>query len=238
MPKEQLLGLGADADRLLAAGIGVADGDVLRRRSRTLRDLGKKVPALLPVADAVDRVTGASTPAPAFLDLLVVTRQVRASLATTGVDGALTPLAESGPWQTPVPVRDLYPVREVLTQPRSGREERINDAVERKLFGDLRLVPTLLRALADNYALLADVIAEAGVPALGRGVLPDLLSAFVPNGKSPDARRLRAICQIDPTSGAALCRRMLAEGSPAVRAEALARLAKAGASGSAASSEP
>ena len=87
MPKEQLLGLAADVDRLLVAGAGVADGEVLRRRSKTLREMGKKVPALVPVADAVDRVTSASAPAAAFLDLLVMTRQVRASLATTGTDG-------------------------------------------------------------------------------------------------------------------------------------------------------
>jgi HEAT repeat protein len=225
MPKEQLLGLAADVDRLLAAGVGVADGDSLRRREKTLRELGKKVPALVPVADAVQRVTGATTPGPAFLDLLVMMRQVRASLAATAVEGPLTPLPESGPWQSSVPVRDLLPVYEALTQTGSGREQQIKDAVERKLFGDLRLVTPMLAALGDTYAPVADLVAESGLPSAGHGVLAELQPGLNLNGKAADARRLRSLCRVDPETGAALCRVALNEGSVPLRVEALHRLA-------------
>jgi HEAT repeat protein len=228
MPREQLLGLAADVDRVLVAGAGVADGDVLRRRSQTLRELGKKVPALVPIADAVDRVTSADAPAPAFLDLLVMTRQVRASLATSGAEGELTPLPESGPWRTAIPVRELEPVREVLTQSGSGREERIRDAVERNRFGDLRLVTALFDAVTDTYSPVADAAAESGLPALGHAALGELRRGLSSDGKAADARRLRAICRIDPATGAALCRQLLADGNPTMRAEAVARLAETG----------
>jgi hypothetical protein len=224
MPREQLLGLAADVDRLLAAGVAAAGGDSLRRRGKTIRELGAKVPALVPVADAVERVIGADKPGPAFLDLLVMTRQVRGSLAATGVEGPLTPLTEGGAWKTPVPVRELQPVYEALTQVGAGRDERIKDAAARKLFADLRLTTALLEALDDGYPLVADAAAEQGLPSLGDGVLADLRTALNLDGKAEDARRLRAICRIDPKAGVELCRRALAEGSSTLRVEALTRL--------------
>jgi HEAT repeat protein len=224
MPREQLLGLAADVERLLAAGVANAGTDALRRRGKTLRELGTKVPALVAIAEAAERVTDPTSPAPAFLDLLVMTRQVRASLATSGVDGPLTPLPDSGPWQTPVPVRDLQPVYEALTQSGPGREERMKDAAERKLFGDMRVVTALLGALADGYTPVADRVAQEGLPAAGPAVLNELQTGLDLNGKAGDARRLRALCRIDPQAGAATCRKALKEGSAALRVEALSRL--------------
>ncbi len=117
MPREQLLNLAVDVDRLLDAGATAAVGNEnLLRRGRTLRDLGKKVAALNPVADAVEKLTQASGNAvgSAFLDLVAMTRQVRASLAGTGIAGDLKPVAESGPWQTPLSVRDPQPLARSL----------------------------------------------------------------------------------------------------------------------------
>jgi hypothetical protein len=84
MRREQLAALTADVDHLLAAGATAAAGsDSLRRRSKTLREMGQKVAALNPIADAIDRVTNAapSKAAPALLDLVVLSRQIRASLS-------------------------------------------------------------------------------------------------------------------------------------------------------------
>jgi hypothetical protein len=224
MSREHLLGLAADADRLLAAGVTAAGGDSLRRRGKTLRELGAKVPALVPVADAVERVTGTGKPAPAFLDLLVMTRQLRAGLASTGVEGPLTPLSGGGVWQTPLPQRELQPIYEALTEAGAGREAGVRDAAKRGLFADLRLVTALLEAVEDSHPPVADAAAEEGLPALGVGVLAELCAALNLDGKAPDARRLGAVCRIDPKAGAELCRRALIEGSAALRAEALTRL--------------
>jgi HEAT repeat protein len=123
-----------------------------------------------------------------------------------------------------VPVRDLQPVYEALTQSGPGREERLKDAAERKLFGDMRLVTALLGALADGYAPVAELVAQEGLPAAGPAVLNELQTGLDLNGKAGDARRLRALCRIDPQAGAATCRKALNEGSAALRVEALSRL--------------
>jgi HEAT repeat protein len=225
MPREQLLGLAADVERLLAAGIANAGTDSVRRRAKTIRELGAKVPALVAIADAAERVTEPTSAGPALLDLLVITRQVRASLTTSAIDGTLTPLPESGPWQTPVPVRDLQPLHEALTQSGPGRDERVKDAAARKLFGDLRLVSALMDALGGSYAPVAEAAADVGLPALGRGVLTELQSGLDLSGKAVDVRRLRAVCLIDIGVGSALCRRALDHGNSALRTEALKRLA-------------
>lgn len=223
MSREQLLGLAADVDRLLAAGAASAESSSLRRHARALRDAGKKVAALNPVAEAVERVTGADKPGPPSLDLLLLTRQIRAGLATTGVDGPLVPLPESGPWQTPVPVRELTAAYEVLTDFRARYSERVEQAAKKRSLGDLRLATAQLAALEGAYKNVADEVAERGLPALGPGILPELHAGLNLNGKAVDARRLGAICRIDRKAGAELCRRALAEGSAVLRVEALRR---------------
>src|SRR5947209_3402911 len=177
MPREQLLGLTAEVDRLLSAGAPAACGnDNLRRRSKTLRDLGKQVAALVPVADAVDRVVQATPKqaGPVFLNLIAVTRQIRASLTSGSVEGDLQPLASRGPWQTPLSVRELQPIAEALTKSGSGREAVLHDARDRKLYGDLRLVQPLLDAMGDGYAPVAELATEHGMTALGPAVVDDL----------------------------------------------------------------
>src|SRR5205085_7143925 len=90
MSREQLLGLAGEVGRLLAAGAPAAAGhDGLARRARALRERGGQVPALAAVADAVERVTAAAPKqaAPAFLDLVLLARQLRADLSTAGAEG-------------------------------------------------------------------------------------------------------------------------------------------------------
>lgn len=229
--REQLLGLANDVGRLLAAGSSAAAGhDGLARRARALRELGAKVPTLAAVADAVERVTAAppKQAGPAFLDLVVLSRQIRGSLSVAGADGAMEAAPAGGPWQTPASLRDVGPAFEALSHSGEGREDTLKDAVGRKVVGDLRLLPALLEGLSDGYAPVADLVADAALPALGKAVLPDLLARLDLQGKTADARALRAVCKIDPARGADLCRRALAEGSPALRVEALNRLPEVG----------
>jgi hypothetical protein len=228
MPREQLLGLAADVDRLLGAGAAAAVGhDTFTRRARTLRDLGQKVPALLPVADAVDKLTGAAPKqvAPAFLDLVLTARQVRASLAATGVPGELKPLPESGPWHSRLPVRDLRPLLDALAGETSDREGTLRGAAIDGNLADLRLIPALAGAVEDGNADVADLIADEILSPLGRGVVPELESGLSFKGGVGTVRRLRLICRLDAETGARLCRMALAEGTPALRAAALEFLA-------------
>jgi HEAT repeat protein len=236
MPREQLLGLANDVGRLLAAGSSAAAGhDGLARRARALRELGAKVPTLAAVADAVERVTVAAPKqaGPAFLDLVVLARQIRGSLSAAGTDGAMEAVPASGPWRTAASLRDVSPVFEALSHSGEGREQTLKDAVERQVVGDLRLLPALLEGLGDGYAPVADLVAGQALPALGKAALPDLLARLDLQGKNAEARALRAVCKIDPARGAELCRQALAEGSTPLRVEALGCLPEVGKPGEA-----
>jgi hypothetical protein len=229
MSREHLQALIADADRLVVAGGAVAAGDEgLRRREKTLRDLGAKVPVLGQVADTVSRVLSAApkqAPA-ALLDLLLVAQQLRFSLATVGADGALTPAEPSGPWASNAPVRDLYAFKEALDQPASGRLEVLKDAIERQVVTDLRLIGPLTDRLDDGYGELADLVAEAALPAFGTTLLPELRRQIDLKGSRADARRLKAICKMDAKVGAELCHAALHDGSAMLRVQAVACLAE------------
>src|SRR5262245_28623304 len=100
MAPRLLLELAADVDRLLAAGADAPGGSgefppaplgrALGRRAREVRALAKQAPALAPLAEALGRV-GQGRPA-ALLDLVALLRQVRAALASSGVEGEMTPV--------------------------------------------------------------------------------------------------------------------------------------------------
>jgi HEAT repeat protein len=229
MPREQLQLLAADVDRLLAAGAAVAAGDEkLRQRSQRLRELGQKVPVLAQIADAVDRAVSAPPKqvAPALLDLLLVVRQVRASLTAAGADGAAEPVPPSGPWACAAPTRDLEGWLDTLVSSGYERPKKLKKAMQQPGFTDLRMVTPLLRALGANHHGLARLVAEKALPAFGRAVLPELERGLDLKGKSGDARRLQAICVLDQEKGAALCRQALAEGSAPVKIQGLKSLSR------------
>jgi hypothetical protein len=227
MAKDQLLALASDVDRLLAAGASsAACNDNLRKRGKTMHELGTKVAALKPVAEAIDKVLDAPAlqqSGNSFLDLVSVTRQIRASLTVAGVEGPLELLPASGPWQTSLPLRDLNPLVEALTGPGVGREAKLREGMEHMAQGDLRLLSPMIDALGDGSAAVADMIANEILPSLGKAVAPELLGKMAWDGARPaDLRRLRIICKSDPASGAEVCRRAIKESNQSLRAEALA----------------
>jgi HEAT repeat protein len=237
MAKDQLLALASDVDRILAAGASAAAGnDNLRKRGKTLRDLGAKVLALKPVADAIDKVLDAPAKqaGSSFLDLVGMTRQIRSSLTGPGVEGKLEQLPPSGPWQTPMSLRDLHPLFEALTTSGSGREEKLREGLERKATRDLRLLSPMLDSLNDGYGPLAELMTTDGLPSLGEAVAPEILAGLdVVHGKTPDTRRLQIACKLVPKKGAELCRQAIKEGSVAMRVKALELLPDVGAKGEA-----
>jgi HEAT repeat protein len=127
----------------------------------------------------------------------------------------------------------VQPLVEALTQSGPGRETLLKDSLQRNAFADLRLVSGLLEALGDGHAPIADLVAREALPSLGRAVLPDLLAGLHLDGKAADARRLLTVCRIDPKLGADLCRKALADGSQALRVQALECLPDVGTEGEA-----
>ncbi len=109
---EQLV---ADVLRVAEAGAAVAPHDErLRQHAQRLHALAAHVPALDRLATALDRLAAAEPESAAvpLLDLLVLTRQLCASLAGVAVvEGALGPPAKSeAPLRNTVPVISLIPV--------------------------------------------------------------------------------------------------------------------------------
>ena len=224
MPKEQLQALADDVDRLLSAGGAVAAGDEgLRRRARKLRDLGQKVPVLAQIAASVEKVGGAGPEQAtrSLLDLLLVVRQVRASLIGAGVEGPLEAAAAAGPWKTSTAAHDCYLLAETLKSSGNGRLETLTDALNRGVVADLRLLEPLLGGLSDGYGALANLIAEQALPAFGPALVPELRQQLNLKGNQQDARRLEALCRLDQASGAELCQAALAEGNATLKVQAL-----------------
>jgi HEAT repeat protein len=229
MPQQQLRDLIADVDRLLVAGGNAAPGDEnLRRRARTLTELGEKVPALAQIAGSVQRVVDAppKRATAALLDLLVVVRQVRSSLAAAGSDGAAEPVPAAVGWGTATSTRDLYPVFETVTQAGSGRADALDQALERKTVLDLRLVGPLLQLLDSDNPHLPDRVAERVLPAFGKALVPDLRRNLDLKGTRCDARRLWALGKIDPAAGKDLAVTALVEGNWVLQVQALKSLAE------------
>jgi hypothetical protein len=104
--------LANDVEQLLLAGAAVATADErLPAHARTLRQLGQRLPPLLQLAEAVERVSGksATEAAAPLLDLLVLVCQLRANLAEVGQEGNLFELKEAGPWESQAPLSELLP---------------------------------------------------------------------------------------------------------------------------------
>jgi HEAT repeat protein len=230
MSREVLQELVRDVRRLLAAGTTGLAGDAgLRRRGPALAALAAKVPALAPVAGAVGRVLDSSPSgaAAALCDLLYLTRQLQASLTITGRDGAAVAVEKSGPWQTAAAVRDVSAWAAASFHPDSNDLQALRKTVARSAFADLRLVQPLLKKLASPTSVdEGDVLSEQALPAFGAALLPELRGRLNLQGTFADARRLRALCALDPKGGAALCRQAIADGSPAVKEHALKLLTR------------
>jgi HEAT repeat protein len=234
MSREVLQELVRDVRRLLAAGTAGLAGDAgLRRRGQALAALAAKVPALAPVAAAAGHALGApsNAAAAALCELLSLTRQLQAGLASAGCDGAAVAVEKCGPWQTAAAVHDVLVWAAASFHPASNDYMAMRDAVGRPEFADLRLIQRLFESLGvpeakDVEDAVEDVLGEQALPAFGATLLPELRTGLNLQGGIADVRRLRALCAVDPKPGTAACRQALAEGSTAVRVEALRQLTR------------
>jgi hypothetical protein len=231
MAKEQLLVLIADVERLLVAGaFAASDNEMLRRHAQTLREMGRQVPALATLAEAMTGVvsTGPERITSAFLDLLLLTRQLRFGLGNPQAVGSLQALSGDDHWQTPCSLGELFALREALTQRKEDREARLRDAHSRGAAADLRLLPTLISTLYDSDDAVADFVADQVLPAMGRCSVPGLAEPIAPRGNAGDARRLRLLARFDPAAASELCRQIFQAGNNLMRLTALRCLTEVG----------
>jgi hypothetical protein len=217
--------------RLSIAGSNLAVGDFrLKKLVPPLEQAGAKVPVFAQVAKAInDLVNGKEAESAA--NLLNLSTLLNAILYTQGQTGHEGDYAElelhvAKSCDTKTSARVLKPLVQALTSTGSGRFEIVRSAVERGAFSDLRLIGPAIRALDDVYPELADLVMETILPAYGHGIAPLLKANLDLKGKKCDARRLQVLHQLDPAATVELCKTALDEGSPDVKAAAIACLGK------------
>ncbi len=217
--------------RLAIAGGPLAVGDFrLKKLMPPLEQAGAKVPVFAQVAKAInDVVNGKEADSAAnLLNLSTLLNAILYTQGQSGTDGDFREL-ESFPsacTSTRTTARLLKPLVQALTSTGSGRFETVKSAVERGAFNDLRLVDPAIQALGDIYPELADLVAEKVLPAYGPGVMPRLKSTLDLKGKKQDARKLTVMHRLDPAGTLDLCKAALEDGSPEVKAAAIACLGK------------
>ena len=215
--------------RLAIAGSPLAVGDFrLKKLAAPLEQAGAKVPVFARVAKAIgDLVDGdEARSAERLLTLSTLLNAILYTQGQTGNEGAVeeiatTPVTGS---VTRTPARVLRPLQEALTRTGGGRFEVVKSAVDAGAFHDLRLVDPAIQALGDAYPELADLVAEKVLPGFGPGIASRLTDGLDLKGKKQDARRLEVLHRVAPATALPLCKAALDEGSPEVKAAAIACL--------------
>jgi hypothetical protein len=217
--------------RLAIAGSPLAVGDFrLKKLAAPLEQAGAKVPVFAQVAKAINDVVNGKE-ADSAANLLNLSTLLNAILYTQGQSSAEGEMREletfaSNSASTRTPARLLKPLVHALTSTGSGRFETVKSAVERGAFNDLRLIDPAIQALGDVYPELADLVAEKILPGYGPGIVPLLKSGLDLKGKKSDARRLQLMHELDPAGTLPMCKTALEDGSPEVKAAAIACLGK------------
>jgi HEAT repeat protein len=230
MPKETLKALDRDVERLLFAGAQVAraDGDLGERKAR-LAPFGPKAPAIAKVTEQVEKVQKAQGKAAAveLLHLGALMAQVRgAQAAPAAAPGELAPLPATAPVESPLSATEITALINVLTNApdTKHRSRLLNDAIERDAVLDLRILPFCVAALGD--AGIGFIVGSKLLPRLGAVVVPELYASLKLQGKETDARKLRALCEIQGAAAKGLLMEAIEKGSPEIRAAALAELSE------------
>jgi len=217
--------------RLAVAGSPLAAGDFrLKKLIPPLEQAGAKVPVFAQVAKAMSELVSGKE-AESSTRLLNLSTLLNAILYTQGQSGAEGDFRELALFPTKcastrTTARVLKPLVMALTSAGGGRYEQIKSAFERGAFNDLRLIDPAIRALGDNFPEIADFVAAKVLPGFGPGIVPRLKSSFDIKGKRQDARKLEVMHQLDPVGTLDLCKTVLDDSSPEVKAAAITCLGK------------
>src|SRR5436309_142998 len=217
--------------RLAIAGSPLAVGDFrLKKLIAPLEQAGTKAPVFAQVAKAISEVVNGKEDDSAahMLNLSTLLNAILYTQGQSGVDGDYRELEVFATkcTSTKTTARVLKPLVEALTSSGGGRFEIIRSAWGRGAFIDLRLIDPVIQALGDNFPELADLVAERILPAYGAGIVPRLKATLDLKGKKHDARKLAVMHQLDPAGTVELCKTALEDGSPEVKAAAIACLGK------------
>ncbi len=229
MPKETIRRLAGDLERLLVAGAHLAAGDAELKKSKAALDglakqLGDRAPVLAQLAEAAGEVL-AKGEAAALVSLATRVAQVRAAQAEPApAEGVASPLPPAMDLGTSCNAHDLYELQSALTVTGSGREERLRGALASGEIADLRLVEAVLIGIGDSY--MGERVIKDVVPRFGKTLVGPIRRDFDPKGDAANARRLKALVQLQGDQARDLIEAALREGSPPMRSAAFEALAE------------
>ena len=212
--------------RLAIAGSGLASGDFrLKKLIAPLEKAETKAPVFGKVAGAIENVVESNneTSARALLELGTLVTAILYTQGKTGADGKLKSIETS---ELCIPTanssaRVLKPLIEALTTTGSGRTEIIEDAFERGVFKDLRLVKPARAAIDDVYGEIGDFVCDNVLPLYGQAILPKLRASFDVKGKAGHVRRLKLLHKLDPGGTGELVETALESGSKEMKIAAI-----------------
>ncbi len=102
-----------------------------------------------------------------------------------------------------------YDLTTKLLKKSKGRHDDLKQAFDTGNLHQPGLMQAVAASVADGDVEMVQYVTETVLPAYGQTVVPLLVSAFDPNGKKVDARRLEAIRRIDPATALQLARTAL-----------------------------
>lgn len=212
--------------RLAIAGSNLAGGDFrMKKLIPPLQKAGQKAPVFGKVADGIQKLVDSppQASAEALLELSTLVSAILYTQGETGAEGKLEPIetTEFGLLPSTTSARMLKPLIEALTTSGSGRQEIIVDAHRRGAFQDLRLIGPALAAIDDDYAEIADFVADNVLPAYGKALYDDLKSSYDPKGKGGAVRRLRLMHRLDAETTRPMVEEALQSASPEVKIAAI-----------------
>lgn len=231
MPRETIRQLAEDLGRVLNAGAHLAAADPDLSKDQAALDalaqkLGDKAPVLRVLSENLKRAVGApgKDAARELVSLATQVSQVRAAQAALApCDGALEPLPATPEIGTPCNARDLYDLHDALVQAGQGRQEKIEQAIERGDIADLRLAEAAVQAIGDGW--IGSLVAQKAIPAFGPAIVAPVRERLRLKGGAADGRRLRALVAVEKERAQPLLVEAVNTGSAEVREAALDAIA-------------
>lgn len=191
-----------EINRLFIAGSKFAHQDLrLLKLIPAFEQLGEKAPVFKKIGAEITALTTASREDSAqhLTDLsnivyaILYTQAEHIAKNTAFDDAILVPILDYKTVTTATTYLELKPIVEALTTSKSGRLEVLEQAHKAGTLMDFRLFPYINNALGDKYTDLAQFIADAVIPSIGRAILPFLEDSFVLEDKSEQVRRLNGM---------------------------------------------
>ncbi len=216
-----------ESRRLTIAGSRLAKKDTrLTTFVDPLRKLAKKAPVFDKIADGIELLNETSDEhlAQALIELNSLIVAVLYTQGDPGVSGEEQEhrYSESDLVYSQAPAKSLLPLKEVLGGSVSGKMGLLNDAVERGVFLDFRILPDVFSALTYASPVLMKLLVEQVLPPFGKAITVELEELISMKGSALDIKLLKLLHQIDPDGSQEFIEAAVEHGSKKMKAAALA----------------